>query len=1014
MADRSRSLEVLFGANVTGFVGAVGVAKQSALGFAREAGTAFQKNAAALDTVSNSAAKVGASLTALAGFAVKSAMDWESAWTGVLKTVEGTPAQLALVEQGLRDLATSMPESHQNIAAVAEAAGQLGVQRESIVEFTKTMVMLGDTTNLTAEQAATSIAQLMNVMGTQANEVDNLGSALVALGNDGASTEAQIIDMAQRIAGAGRIVGLTEANVLALSNAVASTGVEAELGGTAISQVLVKITREVATNSAALNTWASAAGMSAKEFAAAWGEDPAEVLVALSAGLDEMGKSSFEFFDQVGLEGQRVQQVLLNLAGANDMLADSFRTGDQSWQQNLALVKEAEKRYDTTAAKAEIAWNQIKDAGIDAGQGLLPVVSALVGGIGDLASAFGTLPDELQSLATGLTGLGGVSLLAFAGITKLTAGYTANRLAMLELQAAAPLTAAAVGRVAMAARLAAIALGALFAANELGKLGAADQASVAAYTKQLIGIAQGSKAARAELEKLTSFEPGTFNMSSVPITGLKDAFEQADSTMSRWMGKFPGFNSSAETASKSIGQIDQALTSLVQSGAADDAAASFEYLQQVTGQSKSELLDNLPLYEEALAGVAAESDKTVRAFEDLSGGSDALAMRLAQLSSDPEEAAKKFAEMTQATAEAGQSFVDFTAELENTGAAFDTWMENLEKGVKAQEAWADNLIKATARGVPEGLIKQLEEAGPQAATLLDGIANSSEEELARIIDAFEQTGDSAAQVLNRIPPEIVTLFDIRGADNAIAVAAQVANQYDITPRDVQTILKALDWASPDIKAVMAKLAEYEKTNPSTTVDIDTDGALEKIRIAKAAAASLFDLLSNLPGAGGGGSSRRGRRGSRDADGSIRDGAGVQMFAFGGFSEDHAAMIAPGGPVRFWAEPETGGEAYIPLAPSKHDRSTAIWEETGRRLGVFDSFDQSYQAAAQSYRTREIAASSIGGGTTELARVLTDALAGQSGSTFNLNTQVQGNDLNLNQLAELVGERIMFKIRQAGL
>lgn len=62
---------------------------------------------------------------------------------------------------------------------------------------------------------------------------------------------------------------------------------------------------------------------------------------------------------------------------------------------------------------------------------------------------------------------------------------------------------------------------------------------------------------------------------------------------------------------------------------------------------------------------------------------------------------------------------------------------------------------------------------------------------------------------------------------------------------------------------------------------------------------------------------------------------LKAFADGGI-ESHVAQIA--GPsthsLRVWAEPETGGEAYIPLAASKRTRSVAIWQETGRRLGVY--------------------------------------------------------------------------------
>jgi Phage-related minor tail protein. len=72
---------------------------------------------------------------------------------------------------------------------VAEAAGQLGVRTEDIAQFTRTMIALGETTNLTADQAATSLAQLMNVMGTAPENVERLASALVDLGNNSATTD---------------------------------------------------------------------------------------------------------------------------------------------------------------------------------------------------------------------------------------------------------------------------------------------------------------------------------------------------------------------------------------------------------------------------------------------------------------------------------------------------------------------------------------------------------------------------------------------------------------------------------------------------------------------------------------------------------------------------------------------------------------------------------------------------------------------------------------------------------
>ena len=72
--------------------------------------------------------------------------------------------------------------------------------------------------------------------------------------------------------------------------------------------------------------------------------------------------------------------------------------------------------------------------------------------------------------------------------------------------------------------------------------------------------------------------------------------------------------------------------------------------------------------------------------------------------------------------------------------------------------------------------------------------------------------------------------------------------------------------------------------------------------------------------------------TRKANGGIAfANGGITAFANG--AENHVAQIAPAGAMRLWAEPETGGEAYIPLAPSKRAQSTAIYEEVGKRLGL---------------------------------------------------------------------------------
>lgn len=61
--------------------------------------------------------------------------------------------------------------------------------------------------------------------------------------------------------------------------------------------------------------------------------------------------------------------------------------------------------------------------------------------------------------------------------------------------------------------------------------------------------------------------------------------------------------------------------------------------------------------------------------------------------------------------------------------------------------------------------------------------------------------------------------------------------------------------------------------------------------------------------------------------------GLNTFAQGSSIEQHVAQIAPAGAYRVWAERETGGEAYIPLAPAKRSRSTAILAQVADEFGL---------------------------------------------------------------------------------
>lgn len=354
--------------------------------------------------------------------AIKDCIDasvaFESAITGVYKTVDGTPEQLAAISDGIKEMSTQIPATTTEIAAVAEAAGQLGIATDDVLNFSRVMIDLGESTNLSADEAASALAKFANITGTSADDYSRLGSTIVGLGNNFATTEADITDMATKLASAGTLAGLTEPQVMALATAMSSVGIEAEAGGTAMTQTLTAIEKSVATGGDSLNEFARISGMSAGEFSKAWKTDAISAVEAFIKGLgalDGQGESATLVLDELGLTGIRQSNMLKSLALASDTLTGAVALANQAWSENTALTDEANKRYETTESKMKIMGNAFQNVKAAIGDALSPAIKDVAeAGTGALGVAE-TVIEKAPWLVQALTGV-------FTGVTVLTAG----------------------------------------------------------------------------------------------------------------------------------------------------------------------------------------------------------------------------------------------------------------------------------------------------------------------------------------------------------------------------------------------------------------------------------------------------------------------------------------------------------------------------------------------------------------------------------------------------------------
>lgn len=377
---------------------------------AEKIGEAFKNVGDKVEEVGKKLAPLSGAAAAGLGIAVKTAKDWETAFTGVKKTVDGTEEDFARLGKGIQDMATRTASSAEDIAGVAEVAGQLGVSADDILEFTETMVQLGDTTNLSSSEAATALARFMNITGGSQKDVSKLGSAVVELGNNFATDEASIVNMSQRLASAGKIAGLSETDILALATAMSSVGIQAEAGGTAMTQSLDgidKIVRGTAKDSGKkLQTLAKISGMSADNFAKAWQSNPIEAIQAFTQGLgalDGEGESATEVLDELGMTGIRQGNMLKSLSLASGVLTKAVKTSSDAYRENTALTNEANKRYETFDARLSQTKESAKQVAVEFGEVMLPVLKDLLDGVKGIIQWIKGLDDETKKTIVTVT-----------------------------------------------------------------------------------------------------------------------------------------------------------------------------------------------------------------------------------------------------------------------------------------------------------------------------------------------------------------------------------------------------------------------------------------------------------------------------------------------------------------------------------------------------------------------------------------------------------------------------------
>jgi hypothetical protein len=210
----------------------------------------------------------------------------------------------------------------------------------------------------------------------------------------------------------------------------------------------------------------------------------------------------------------------------------------------------------------------------------------------------------------------------------------------------------------------------------------------------------------------------------------------------------------------------------------------------------------------------------------------------------------------------------------------------------------------------------LAQLGPTQAGLVAQVLKSDPKAFDSFVQTMHAAGktatDEAALELAKLPGEVQTIAQSAGQTGGQKFADTFVQQVALGLKPLSAIVAA---AAADALAAAFTAGQVQAAADVANLHDKNEGA----------AAGMGGLAAPPPVGTPTAASGPG------APFSVGNPSGYPIV-IGGHAEGHFAQVARAGDIRVWAEPETGGEAYIPLAPSKRAGSMAIAAQVANAFG----------------------------------------------------------------------------------
>lgn len=158
----------------------------------------------------------------------------------------------------------------------------------------------------------------------------------------------------------------------------------------------------------------------------------------------------------------------------------------------------------------------------------------------------------------------------------------------------------------------------------------------------------------------------------------------------------------------------------------------------------------------------------------------------------------------------------FQAIEQQSAISADQMTANLQKNIEAVDKWAGNLETLARRGLDQGLIEQLRQAGPKMADQTQALVDASDEQLGALNTKWSEAGDKAKEGFLRginatgveLAPEIQAMVTAIGDE--FRTALQDAG-FDVKGREVATkTAEGIRAGQPDVQQATSEMTEASK------------------------------------------------------------------------------------------------------------------------------------------------------------------------------------------------------------